>query len=112
MLDVVGDAVEHAFRAGVLVRWQQAGEVDPAKYLAVCGRDARNAIGVPDICVDFSVDVLELIEFLDGPSMIGNFYAAHFAEGDRVKEAQGRAALALDEVSTVLRETSAPRNRS
>ena len=62
---VVSDAVEHGFRIGDFAGLQQAGEIDPAEDLAGCRRDARDAVGVPDVCVDLAVDVFELVELVD-----------------------------------------------
>jgi len=63
---VVSDAVEDGFGIGAFVVGQQAGKIDPAQHLAGCGRDARDAVGVPDVRVDLAVDVFELVELVTG----------------------------------------------
>ena len=62
VLGVVGDAVENGFGAEVDDVGEEAGEVDPGDDVAVAGRDAGDAVGVPDVGVDLAVDVLEFVE--------------------------------------------------
>ena len=45
---------------------EDAGEVDPGEDFAGLGGDAGDAVGVPDIGVDFTLDVFELVELGDG----------------------------------------------
>ena len=94
---VVRDAVEHGFVVGELAARHQAFEIDPADDTARCWRDAGDAIGVPDVGVDFAVDVFEFVEFLDWLAVVFDGDAAGFVEGFGIEEAQGRGAVAEDE---------------
>ena len=66
VLGVVGDAVEDGFVVEVEHGGEEAGEVDPGDDVAVAGRDAGDAVGVPDVGVDLVVDVFEFVEVGDG----------------------------------------------
>jgi len=52
---------------------------------------------VPDVGVDFAVDVLELVELVDGFGAVFDDDVAGLGEGVRVAEAEGGGAVAGDE---------------
>ena len=58
---------------------QQAGEVDAAEDFAGRGRDAGDAVGVPDVGVDLAVDELELVELGDGLAVVFDGNAARIS---------------------------------
>ena len=64
-LGVVGDSVEHGFGIGNLDVFQKARKVDPAEDPSAAGRDAGDAILVPDVGVDLAFNVFEFVEILD-----------------------------------------------
>ena len=63
MGSVIGDTVEHGLIVGELAARHQALKVDPANDAAGGGRDAGDAVSVPNVGVDFAVDVFEFVEF-------------------------------------------------
>src|SRR3954452_16797374 len=107
VVGVPGDAVEDGFRSGAVGSRQQAGEVDPAEDFARSRRDAGDAVGVPDIGVDLAVDVLDLVDVVDGFSAVLHCQAADFLEGCGIEEAQGGGAVAEDEGLAILGEAPA-----
>ena len=90
---VVGDAVEHGFGIGDLAGLKQAGEIDPAQHAACRGRDAHNAVGVPDVGVDLAVNVFELVELVDRLAVIADVNVPHLAESGGVEETNLRGAV-------------------
>src|SRR6476660_1878152 len=61
---VVSDPVQYRVRAPEFALVDYAAQIDPAEYLTRARRNAHNRIGLPDIRVDFSVDVFKLIQIL------------------------------------------------
>ena len=94
---VVGDAVEDRVITGDLVARHKAGQVDPAEDAAGRWRDSSNAIGVPDIRVDFAVNEFELVELGDGLAMVFDGDAAKLFEAFGIEETQVSRAVAEDE---------------
>ncbi len=94
---VKGDAVEDGLGVDALRVGEESGEVDPGDDVAVAGRDAGDAVGVPDVGVDLAVDPLELVELVDDLLAIVDENVAGFAEGVGVAEAEVGGAVAGDE---------------
>ena len=97
MGSVVGDAVEHRLCIDALVVGQNAVQVDPAEELSIAGGDTGDAVVVPDIGVDFALDVLQLVELLDGSRAVVNDDVARFPERDGIAETQRAGAVAGDD---------------
>ena len=102
VLGVVGDAVEDGFGVELEHGGEEAGEVDPGDDVAVAGSDAGDAVGVPDVGVDFAVDVFELVEEGDGCALVGDGDVADFVEVFGVAEAEGGGAVGGDDVGGVV----------
>src|ERR1700710_1792677 len=64
-LGIIGDAIQYRFLADALVVGQQVGQIDPTYDVAIAWRDAGDAVRVPYVGVNLSLDVLELIEQVD-----------------------------------------------
>jgi len=97
VLGVVGDAVEDGFFVDHLIGGQQSAEVDPGDNVAVAGRDAGDAVVVPDVRINLALDVLQLVEFLDRSSRVPDDNVASLCESRRVAETERRAAVAGDD---------------
>src|ERR1035438_2039944 len=104
---IVGNAVEHGFMVCSLGIGQQAGQVDPSQHDPGCGRDAGDAVGVPDVCVDLAVDEFEFIELSHGSAVIFDHNFPDRAEGGWIEEAQSCAAVAQDQALAVLSQSPA-----
>ena len=104
---VIRDAVEHGLGVGVLIGSKQAGEIDPTKDFSGDGRDARDAVRVPDVRVDFSAHIFELVELGNGRLAVFDHDAARYRECHGIEEAQCGGAVAQDEAAAVLRESPA-----
>ena len=75
-----GDAVEDGFVAGELVTGHQTFEVDPAENATGRRRNSGDAVGMPDVRVDFAMNEFEFIELSDGLAVILDRDTAKFLE--------------------------------
>src|SRR5579863_6568451 len=96
------DSVENGFRAGVFARRKQALEIDPAQDPAGAGRNTRDPVGVPDVGVHLTLDVLEFVEIRHRLAVVLDGQAADLLERKRIEESQGRRAIAENERLAVL----------
>jgi len=62
---------------------------------------------MPDVGVNLAVNVLELIELVDGLAVVFDDDAAQLMEGCRIEKAEGRGAVGEDEAFAVLGEAPA-----
>src|SRR6185437_1064928 len=85
---VIGNAVENSFRVGDGAGRKQAGEIDPADDISGGRGDAGDAVLVPDVRVDFTVDVFELVQLVDGGAVVGDGDAADFIEGSWIEKVE------------------------
>src|ERR1035438_5093331 len=72
VLGVVGDAVEDIGLGRAIGGSEQTAAVDPADDLAGFGVDAGDAVGLPDVGVDFALHPFELVQFDDGAALLGD----------------------------------------
>jgi hypothetical protein len=61
LLGVIGDAVEDIFYIRQRDFARESAQINPAGNPPRGGRDARNPVGLPDIGVDFALDIFKLI---------------------------------------------------
>ena len=101
-LRVVGDAVEHVHAARSFGGRQQVRHVDPRVHHARLRIDARNPILLPDVGVDRAVDVLHLVDAVDGAIAVADAQAADLGERVGVPEAQRVRAVAHDQPLAVV----------
>src|SRR3982750_3699393 len=58
---IVRDAVQHVGRSTLRAR-QQAANVYPPEHMTRVGRDPDNRVGLPDVRVNLTSDVLHLVQ--------------------------------------------------
>jgi len=87
---VIGDAIQYCFRVGDGAGKQQAGQIDPLQHISVRRRNDGDTVFVPDVGVDFPVDVFELVELIDGGAAVGDVNAADFPKAGGVEEVEFR----------------------
>src|SRR5579875_3058348 len=63
---VVSNPIQHRIPAAYLDRRQQSPQLNGAQHAPVCRRDANNLICHPHIGINFTVNVLELIQLSTG----------------------------------------------
>src|SRR5437870_631651 len=79
-------------------------EVDPAKNLPVGGRNAGDAIRLPDIRVNLTVHPLQFIELGDGFSSVLDCDSSNFFERARIPHADIGGTVAHVDLFTVIGE--------
>src|SRR5689334_3875339 len=62
---IVSDAVQHGLFVRHVAGRQQTGQVNPARNTAGLRVDRHYPVVVPDVGVDFAVDVLEFVQLFD-----------------------------------------------
>src|SRR5688572_23698042 len=100
---IVSDAVQDGFAAARALRIE-LGEVDETEHLAVHGRNTRDAIVVPDVGPDLAVDVLELVQSHERHAVAAHLDLTRNGKRLWIAEAEGRRAVAHDELPAVVSE--------
>ena len=59
---------------------ENAREIDPSRDLATFGIDAGNAIRLPYIGENLTLDILKLVEITNRPRAIGHFDTSNFSK--------------------------------
>lgn len=98
---VPGDAVEHAGGGAIRQGCAQPGGIEHTQDFAALRVDAQNIVGVPDVGPDLAVDVFELVESVDRDTVVVYPQAPNDGEIVGVEQAQGRAAVAHDQMRAV-----------
>src|SRR5262249_45340106 len=81
--------------------------IDPGVHSPALRINARDAVGLPDVGVDLSLNVFELIEFVDlAPVVLDPDNALHL-EGVGVQEADLIRPVAHDQRTSIVREPPA-----
>src|SRR6185369_14319116 len=62
---IVSDAVQHGLVVLHVAGRQQTSQINPARNAAGLRVDRHYPVVVPDVGVDFAVDVLELVQLVD-----------------------------------------------
>src|SRR3989338_7408486 len=103
--DVIGGlpgyAVEHSLGAaggGVI---GEQGEIDDACHRSALRIDADNLVGLPDVGLDFAVDVFEFVQIGDWISLPLHVHRALHCECLGIKELQFGCAIAEDQMGAV-----------
>jgi hypothetical protein len=89
----------------VINRRQKAGEVDPANHLSALWRDAGDAIGLPDIGENLSLDEFQFIQLVDRLVPIVDFDSTLFRERVAVQNADLSGPVAHEKVTAIGGET-------
>ena len=106
-LGVVSNAVHHIDCGASVGGTKETCQIHPGQYLAGLRGDPGKAFGLPDVGEDLPVDVLELVEPIDGFAVRRDDESAEFLQGLRVPKVQGLTAVTHDEASPVVRDTPA-----
>jgi hypothetical protein len=105
VLRVVRDPVQDSLRARTFAGRQEVAKVQRSERLPRIGRDAHDAIGMLDAGIDFSVDVLELIQVIDRPAIFGDFDVEHLMKRAEIEKAKRRSSITENEVLSILGQT-------
>src|ERR1700722_4062945 len=103
----VGDSVENSPGLEVVDRGQKTGEVDPADHLAALRRDAGDAIRLPNVGKNFSLDEFELVQLVDRLVSVVDFNATLFCERIAVQNAELSGSVAHEKVTAIGGESPA-----
>src|ERR1700739_1521021 len=102
----VGDAVEHGAAFVQFAFVDDGAEVDESENFSRVRRDARDVVGLPDVGVDFAVDVFQFVQILDGAAVgVDYLEAANHAKRLRIEKAERRSSVAHDELRGVVRQS-------
>ncbi len=82
---IVGDAIEHGFGIEAIDRTKNAGEIDPSDDFSGLRRNTGDAIAVPNIREDLTVDEFQFIQLIDRGRAVANFQAALFLQSFRIE---------------------------
>src|ERR1019366_3407671 len=98
---IVGDAVEYVRLVVAVGGGQQPAAIDGTDHFAGFGVDAHDALGLPDIGVDFALDPFELVQFGERAAILGDGDAAGFLQCFGIPETELGRAIAHDDALAV-----------
>ena len=102
---IVGDAVQNIHGDGTVRLAQQTLEIDPSGDVAGRWRDAGDAVCLPDVGVDFPVDVFEFIQIRYRRCAVLHLQTSDLLKRCRIPEAQGGRAVAHNDARAIVRES-------
>src|ERR1043165_7409825 len=104
---IVSDAVQHGLFVVNVAGRQQAIQINPARNAAVLRIDRHYSVVVPDVGVDFAVDVLEFVQLFDWQIAVEYCDGLCDLKAVRVEKSDAVRAVADDERMAVGRKAPA-----
>src|SRR5262245_21299089 len=104
-VDIVGNAIEHVCVRVTIPGGQQSAEVNHSHDPSRVRIDADHEVRAPDVCEQFALDILELIQSVDRHAVRPNSDSSLFRKRLRIEKADLVCSVAHDQPTSICRQS-------